>query len=182
MPIWGCFWKWQGPDLRQGEVIKTVPEAQIVETLIEEAMRLAEGMPGSDGASDDAAGPNRQLIPRLGSFASSAQTTFRSYSTSSIGDADAYCVVAERVVAAQLDPSGLVVRRGVGTSMATLRSAIFAGPNVILVETTAAARAAFADRLAQVGRRSSAIVGYRDEVLDGGRDSKLPGVRAARSG
>ena len=41
----------------KGEVIKTVPEAQIVETLIEEAMRLAEGMPGYDGASDDAAGP-----------------------------------------------------------------------------------------------------------------------------
>ncbi len=33
----------------KGEVIKTVPEAQIVETLIEEAMRLAEGM-----ASDEA--------------------------------------------------------------------------------------------------------------------------------
>lgn len=30
----------------KGEVIKTVPEAQIVETLIEEAMRLAEGMAG----------------------------------------------------------------------------------------------------------------------------------------
>ena len=28
----------------KGEVIKTVPEAQIVETLIEEAMRLAEQM------------------------------------------------------------------------------------------------------------------------------------------
>ena len=42
----------------KGEVIKTVPEAQIVETLIEEAMRLAEEMgagiaaePGSDDAS-----------------------------------------------------------------------------------------------------------------------------------
>ncbi|HVT65351.1 MAG TPA: flavodoxin-dependent (E)-4-hydroxy-3-methylbut-2-enyl-diphosphate synthase [Mycobacteriales bacterium] len=38
----------------KGEVIKTVPEAQIVETLVEEAMRLAEqmeadgGLPGSD--------------------------------------------------------------------------------------------------------------------------------------
>jgi (E)-4-hydroxy-3-methylbut-2-enyl-diphosphate synthase len=31
----------------KGEVIKTVPESQIVETLIEEAMRLAEQM-GSD--------------------------------------------------------------------------------------------------------------------------------------
>ncbi|MUL80431.1 flavodoxin-dependent (E)-4-hydroxy-3-methylbut-2-enyl-diphosphate synthase [Mycobacterium sp. CBMA247] len=34
----------------KGEVIKTVPEAQIVETLIEEAMRLAE-LAGSDDAS-----------------------------------------------------------------------------------------------------------------------------------
>jgi len=35
----------------QGKVIKTVPESQIVETLIEEAMRLADAMPESaDGA------------------------------------------------------------------------------------------------------------------------------------
>ena len=40
----------------KGEVIKTVPEAQIVETLIEEAMRLASEMgemgtaPGTDGS------------------------------------------------------------------------------------------------------------------------------------
>ncbi|MGH3911731.1 MAG: flavodoxin-dependent (E)-4-hydroxy-3-methylbut-2-enyl-diphosphate synthase [Pseudonocardiaceae bacterium] len=34
----------------RGEVIKTVPEAQIVETLIEEAMRLAEEMGDSPGA------------------------------------------------------------------------------------------------------------------------------------
>ncbi len=32
----------------KGEVIKTVPESQIVETLIEEAMRLAEDMPPSE--------------------------------------------------------------------------------------------------------------------------------------
>jgi (E)-4-hydroxy-3-methylbut-2-enyl-diphosphate synthase len=30
----------------KGEVIKTVPESQIVETLIEEAMKLAEDMAG----------------------------------------------------------------------------------------------------------------------------------------
>ena len=35
----------------KGEVIKTVPESQIVETLIEEAMRIAEGMETVDGAS-----------------------------------------------------------------------------------------------------------------------------------
>ena len=33
----------------KGEVIKTVPESQIVETLIEEAMRLAELQRGADG-------------------------------------------------------------------------------------------------------------------------------------
>ena len=33
----------------KGEVIKTVPEAQIVETLIEEALRLAEGYDGPSG-------------------------------------------------------------------------------------------------------------------------------------
>src|SRR5918994_1382572 len=35
----------------RGEVIKTVPESQIVETLIEEAMRIAEGMESVEGAS-----------------------------------------------------------------------------------------------------------------------------------
>lgn len=35
----------------KGEVIKTVPEHQIVETLIEEAMRIAEGMESVDGAA-----------------------------------------------------------------------------------------------------------------------------------
>src|SRR3954464_13405860 len=34
----------------RGQVVKTVPESQIVETLIEEAMRLAEGMESVDGA------------------------------------------------------------------------------------------------------------------------------------
>jgi (E)-4-hydroxy-3-methylbut-2-enyl-diphosphate synthase len=37
----------------KGEVIKTVPESQIVETLIEEAMRLAEEM--GVGAEDETA-------------------------------------------------------------------------------------------------------------------------------
>jgi len=34
----------------KGEVVKTVPESEIVETLIEEAMRIAEGMEAVDGA------------------------------------------------------------------------------------------------------------------------------------
>ncbi|GIH98827.1 flavodoxin-dependent (E)-4-hydroxy-3-methylbut-2-enyl-diphosphate synthase [Planobispora takensis] len=40
----------------KGEVIKTVPESQIVETLIEEALRLAEEM-GVEVDLDDASGP-----------------------------------------------------------------------------------------------------------------------------
>ncbi|MGH3620978.1 MAG: flavodoxin-dependent (E)-4-hydroxy-3-methylbut-2-enyl-diphosphate synthase [Sciscionella sp.] len=39
----------------RGEVIKTVPEHQIVETLIEEAMRIAEGMEESEGSKGRAA-------------------------------------------------------------------------------------------------------------------------------
>ena len=35
----------------KGEVIKTVPEAQIVETLIEEAMRIAEAQGGTDSST-----------------------------------------------------------------------------------------------------------------------------------
>ena len=34
----------------KGEVVKTVPESQIVETLIEEAMRIAEGMEPLEGS------------------------------------------------------------------------------------------------------------------------------------
>lgn len=41
----------------KGEVIKTVPEALIVETLIEEAMRLADSISDDRDASDDAPGP-----------------------------------------------------------------------------------------------------------------------------
>jgi (E)-4-hydroxy-3-methylbut-2-enyl-diphosphate synthase len=41
----------------KGEVIKTVPESQIVETLIEEAMRIAEEMGVDPEAADGAASP-----------------------------------------------------------------------------------------------------------------------------
>lgn len=40
----------------RGEVIKTVPEHQIVETLIEEAMKLAEVMKNAEGMGNDGAG------------------------------------------------------------------------------------------------------------------------------
>ncbi len=45
----------------RGEVVKTVPESQIVETLIEEAMRIAEEM-GEDAARRGVARRQRELI------------------------------------------------------------------------------------------------------------------------
>lgn len=80
-------------------------------------------------------------------------------------DRDAYAVVAERVVAAGLDPMGSGGPTWGWYVGGELRSALFVGPNVLLVETTPAAQTAFAARLARTGRRSSAIVGYRDEVI-----------------
>ena len=55
----------------KGEVIKTVPESQIVETLIEEAMRIAEGMEAVDGAEADG---HRQLSTARRSGATAGRT------------------------------------------------------------------------------------------------------------
>ncbi len=50
----------------KGEVIKTVPESKIVETLIEEAMRIAESMEGdSDSAADSSASPASAGAPTV---------------------------------------------------------------------------------------------------------------------
>ncbi len=49
----------------KGEVIKTVPESQIVETLIEEAMRIAEGMETVDGAEPQASASPEPLRPEV---------------------------------------------------------------------------------------------------------------------
>jgi len=46
----------------KGRVVKTVPEALIVETLIEEALRLAEGMQSGDGSSSQASGAPRVSV------------------------------------------------------------------------------------------------------------------------
>lgn len=47
-----------------------------------------------------------------------------------------------------------------------LESALFAGANLIPIETTPQARQAFAERARRVGRRSSSLVGPAEEVLD----------------
>ncbi|MFV2176329.1 flavodoxin-dependent (E)-4-hydroxy-3-methylbut-2-enyl-diphosphate synthase [Actinomadura sp. LOL_016] len=46
----------------KGEVVKTVPEAQIVETLIEEAMRIAEDMGIEVGEDGSVSGPGAEVV------------------------------------------------------------------------------------------------------------------------
>ncbi|MDL4818900.1 flavodoxin-dependent (E)-4-hydroxy-3-methylbut-2-enyl-diphosphate synthase [Actinomadura opuntiae] len=46
----------------KGEVVKTVPEAQIVETLIEEAMRIADDMGIEIGEDGSVSGPGAQVV------------------------------------------------------------------------------------------------------------------------
>ncbi|MFB4299953.1 flavodoxin-dependent (E)-4-hydroxy-3-methylbut-2-enyl-diphosphate synthase [Actinomadura sp. NTSP31] len=46
----------------KGEVVKTVPEAQIVETLIEEAMRIADDMGIEVGEDGSVSGPGAQVV------------------------------------------------------------------------------------------------------------------------
>ncbi|MFB4316714.1 flavodoxin-dependent (E)-4-hydroxy-3-methylbut-2-enyl-diphosphate synthase [Actinomadura sp. 21ATH] len=46
----------------KGEVVKTVPEAQIVETLIEEAMRIAEEMGIEIGEDGTVSGPGAEVV------------------------------------------------------------------------------------------------------------------------
>ncbi len=79
---------------------------------------------------------------------------------------EAYCVVAERIEVGNLDPAASGGQTWGWYVDGELASAIYVGSNLIPVETTASARAAFASRLSRVGRRSSAIVGFNDEVKD----------------
>ena len=52
----------------KGKVIKTVPEAQIVETLIEEAMRIAEEMEGGETAAVRRSSPSAEIGPPRRTF------------------------------------------------------------------------------------------------------------------
>jgi predicted GNAT family acetyltransferase len=81
-------------------------------------------------------------------------------------DADAYCVVAERVGTGELESAASGGPTWGWFVDGRLRSALYVGANLMAIDATSAALAAFAARLRLVGRRSSAIVGYRSDVLD----------------
>lgn len=78
-----------------------------------------------------------------------------------------HCFVDSRVRTAGMDPWRLGGEIwGYFDDGHVLESMLYVGANLVPVCTTAASRAAFADRLRHTGRRSSSIVGIAEEVLD----------------
>lgn len=81
-------------------------------------------------------------------------------------DPVAHCFVASRLEAVGLDSwrmGGELLGYYVGDALV---SALYCGANLVPVATRSDAREAFAERLRRGGRRSSSIVGLREEVLD----------------
>jgi predicted GNAT family acetyltransferase len=80
-------------------------------------------------------------------------------------DPVAHCFVEGRMRLAGLDPYRLGGEVWGFWRGEELESALYLGANLVPVETTAAARAAFTDRARRTPRRCSSIVGLADEVL-----------------
>ncbi|MGB7982395.1 MAG: GNAT family N-acetyltransferase [Candidatus Nanopelagicales bacterium] len=76
-----------------------------------------------------------------------------------------HCFVASRLVD-PMDPWALGNLMWGWFESGRLCSAMYAGANLIPIETTPIARAGFADHARRLGRRCSSIVGPADEVLD----------------
>lgn len=81
-------------------------------------------------------------------------------------DPVANCFLDGRVAVAGVDPWRLGGDLWGYVEDDRLRSLLYCGANLVPVSSTPAARAAFAGRLRQVGRRCSSFVGPADEVLD----------------
>ena len=81
-------------------------------------------------------------------------------------DPVANCFLDGRVAAAGVDPWRLGGDLWGYFENDHLDSLLYCGANLVPVATTSAARAAFADRLRQTGRRCSSFVGPAQEVLD----------------
>ena len=81
-------------------------------------------------------------------------------------DPVSHCFVSARVRIGGVDPWRLGGELLGYFDDEGLRSLLYCGANLVPVATTAASRAAFADRLRSSGRRCSSIVGPAAEVLD----------------
>ena len=155
----------------KGEVIKTVPEAQIVETLIEEALRLAEEM---GVALDDEPAPGSGPIVEVAIAPVLGTATLRVLDARDRAAVDALlardpvadCFVASRVAASALDPARLGGELWGWLEEGRLVSLCYAGANLVPVQATAAAIEAFAERALRRGRRCSSIVGPQEVVED----------------
>lgn len=77
-----------------------------------------------------------------------------------------HCFIDSRVAIAGLDPYRLGGEVWGFVRGSHVESALYYGANLVPVETTPAARAAFADRMRTQPRRCSSFVGDADEVID----------------
>jgi uncharacterized protein len=77
-----------------------------------------------------------------------------------------HCFVRSRIETSQLDPWRSQGELWGYDEDGTLTALLYLGANAVPVETHAAARAAFAERAKQRGRRCSSLVGPATEVLD----------------
>ena len=179
----------------RGEVIKTVPEAQIVETLIEEALRLAEQVEQAPGTARGARRrPGRRPLTPAGRSASRGCTSWGTMG--SVGQTSPPLgTAALRVLdgSARAEVDAVLARDPVANAFVTgrvesggrfgldawrlggelwgyvldgeLESLCYSGANLVPVEASTEAVRAFADRARRQGRRCSSIVGPADEVL-----------------
>ena len=157
----------------KGEVIKTVPESQIVETLIEEAMRIAEGMESVDGA---AASGHRLLRCRVGLGCRRAHDPPRRPPPRGRGPGRLPGARAPRPGGERLRrlprPTTNLEPRWLGGEMwgrfeaGELAAACHVGANLVPVRGDADDAAAFAERALARGRTVSTIVGPQDAVRD----------------
>jgi predicted GNAT family acetyltransferase len=82
-----------------------------------------------------------------------------------LADPDACAVVWERIVGGELDPMASGGRVFGWYAGGSLRSFVYLGANLCVVNSTPEALTAFSSFLRRRSRVSSAIVGYRDDVL-----------------
>ena len=94
-------------------------------------------------------------------------------------DPVAHCFVASRL-ADPMDPWALGGLVWGWFEAGQLRSAMYTGANLIPIETTPLARAAFADNARRLGRRCSSLVGPPTRCSTCGACSRPPGGRPAR--
>ena len=158
----------------KGQVIKTVPESQIVETLIEEAMRLAETME----PVEDAAAQRHRLLTgagrgRIGSNACSPRGSGSAPSAArtSLPSSPCASVTRSSTSSPTIAPgppassrAGSAVRCGAASSTASCPRPVMSAPTSSRCSAPSDDAEAFAARALQVGRSTTTLVGPEEPV------------------